>query len=291
MVFVRGQGSRSTLTQAVSIFNCPLSQESGIADNFQDLMFKGGVVQVIDSLLIPPANLTANLNPFNLTAFKGALYTANKLESYLDAANSIIFVPQSDAFQALGPAIANMTVQELGGVLDYHLAGQVAYSTELTNGTKFLTQQGGNITILYSGNNLYVNSAQVLTPNTKPPLRQRRYPRNRQRAEPARPRRATKPGNRITRPRFRIRIRVSTLPFTTAIPCTSSCPVTSSSVSGSGSATAGAGTKATSVAGLKSSSSSVSTSSGKVLAAAVARETGFHAAGLMVALGGAVMMI
>jgi len=251
-------------------------------------MFNGGVVQVIDSLLIPPANLTATLNPFNLTAFEGALYTANKLEGFMGAANSTIFVPNNDAFQNLGPAIGNMTVEELGGVLDYHLLpGQVVYSTGLTNCTKFLTQQGGNVTILHSGNNVYVNSAQLLDQNLLCANGVIHVIDNV--LNPQGPGAQPNPAIASQGPVFASASEVSTLPFTTAIPCTSSCPVTSSSVSGSGSATGGAGTKATSSAGSKSSS--VSTSSSKALAAAVARETGFHAAGLMVALGGAVMMI
>ena len=290
VVFVSGQGSRSTLTQAVSVYICPLfSWESGKADNFQDLIFNGGVVQVIDSLLIPPGNLTATLNPFNLTAFEGSLYTANKLESFLGTANSTIFAPSNDAFQSLGPAISNMTVEQLSSVLDYHLLPQVLYSTSLTNGTKFLTQQGENVTILHAGNNIYVNSAQLLNLDLICANGVIHVIDNV--LNPQGPGATPNPAIASQGPVFASASEVSTLPFTTAIPCTSSCPVTSSSVSGSGSksATGGAGTKATSLAG--SQSSSVSTSSSKALAVAVARETGFHAAGLMVALGGAVMMI
>ncbi|TVY71346.1 Fasciclin-like arabinogalactan protein, partial [Lachnellula suecica] len=144
VVFVSGQGSRSTLTQA-------------------DLAFNGGVVQVIDSLLIPPSNLTLTMNTFNITAMEGALFQADKFDEFSNMANVTIFAPQNDAFQDLGPAIANLTVEELASVMDYHLVPQVVYSTGLTNGTKFLTQQGENITILHDGNNLYINSAQLLT--------------------------------------------------------------------------------------------------------------------------------
>jgi hypothetical protein len=255
-------------------------------------MFNGGVVQVIDSLLIPPANLTATTNNFNITAFEGALYTANKLEEFADTANTTIFAPQNDAFQALGPAISNMTVEQLGAVLDYHLIpGQVIYSTGLTNGTKFLTKQGENITITHAGNSVYINSAQLLTSDILCANGVIHMIDNV--LNPQGPGAQPNPAIASQAPVFASASEISSLPFTTAIPCTSSCPVTSTSATGSGSgaasATGGSGSKATSTAGAKSSS--VSSSSSKALAAAMARETGFHAAGLMVALGGAVMMI
>ena len=179
-----------------------------------------------------------------------------------------------------------MTVQELATVMDYMLIpNDVVYSTGLTNGTKFVTQQGGNISVLHSGNNVYINSAQLLTSdiliangvlhvidnvlNWQGPGAQ---------PNPALPTQV---------PAFASASSVADLPFTSALPCTVSCPVPSSSSSGS--VTGGAGTKATSSAGSKSSS--FSTSSSKGVAPPMARETGFGAAGLMVALGGAVMMI
>lgn len=250
-------------------------------------MFNGGVVQVIDSLLIPPSNLTQTVTAFNLTSFEGALYTAGKLETASNTANTTIFAPQNDAFQALGPAIQNMTIEELGTVLDYHLIPQVVYSTGLTNGTKFLTVQGENITITHDGNNLYINSAQLLTADNLCANGVIHVIDNV--LNPQGPGAQPNPAIASQAPVFASASAVSSLPFTTAIPCTSSCPVTSTSATGSGSVTSsGSGTKATSVAGSKSTSS-VSTSSSKGVAAA--RETGFHAAGLMVALGGAVMMI
>jgi hypothetical protein len=71
---------------------------------------------------------------------------------------------------------------------------------------------------------------------------------------------------------------VTNLPFTSAIPCSTDCPVTNVPAS-----TGATGAKTTASASIKSSSS-------KAQAAIVARETGF-AAGLMVAIGGAAMLI
>jgi uncharacterized surface protein with fasciclin (FAS1) repeats len=262
VVFVSGQGSRSTLTQA-------------------DLTFSGGVVQVIDSLLIPPTNITETTQAFNLTSFEGALYAANKLPAASTAPNVTFFAPWNDGFQALGPAITSMTSDQLANIMDYHRLDQVVYSTGLTNGTKFVTNQGENLTILHSGNNVYVNSAQLLTTdiliangvihvidNVLNPQGSSAQPN---------------PAIASQAPVYASASEATNLPFTSALPCTVSCPVTthaSSSTTGAAAKTTGGAT-----------TTSFSSSSSKGHAAAMARETGFHAAGLMVALGGAVMLI
>ena len=261
VVFVSGQGSRSTLVQA-------------------DLSFTGGVVQIIDSLLIPPSTLTDTTTAFNLTSFQGALYAADKLPADSYTPNATFFAPWNEGFQNLGPAISSMTSGELATIMDYHLLDQVVYSTGLTNGTKFLTNQGENITILHSGNNVYINSAQLLQADILIANGVLHVIDNV--LNPQGPGAKPNPAIASQAPVYASASSVTNLPFTSAIPCTVSCPVTthpSSSVTSSGAkSTLGAQT-------------SVSSSSSKAQGAAIARETGFHAAGLMVALGGAVMLI
>ncbi|RDL36556.1 Uncharacterized protein BP5553_05908 [Venustampulla echinocandica] len=250
-----------------------------------DLKFNGGVVQVIDSLLIPPSNLTDTTNSFNLTAFEGALYATKKIENVTASKDITIFAPQNSAFQNLGPAISNMTIEQLSSVLDYHIiASGVSFSSNLKNGTKLTTRQGGNITVLHSGNNVYINSAQLLTSDILLSNGVLHVIGNV--LNPEGPGAQPNPQIESQAPVFASATPVENLPFTSAIPCTTSCPVTDAS-SGTGTATSGA-TKPTS-AGAKSSG--VHSSSSKALGAAMARETGFGTAGLMVALGGAVMMI
>ena len=92
-------------------------------------------------------------------------------------------------------------------------------------------------------------------------------------------------------PAFASASSVDYLPFTSALPCTTDCPVpTTSSSSASSLITSPPGGQATGVSA-SASTTKHSTSSSKALGAAMVRETGFGAAGLMVALGGAVLMI
>jgi len=265
VVFVSGLGRRSTLTQA-------------------DLSFNGGVVQVIDSLLIPPSNLPDTLNAFNLTSLEGALYASEKLPTFNTQPNITIFAPQDSAFQALGPAIANMTAEDLAKIIDYTVLPQTVYSTGLTNGTKFVTTGGESVTVIHSGNNVYINSAQLLTSDILIANGVLHVIDNV--LNPQGPDAKPNPALDTQVPAFASASAVDFLPFTSALPCTTACPVTSTSNS-LGSTATNAGPKATNTG----SSTTHSSSSSKGLGAAMARETGFGAAGLIVALGGAVMMI
>lgn len=269
VVFVSGQGSRSTLVQA-------------------DLKFTGGVVQVIDSLLIPPTNLTDTVNAFNYTSFEGAAYAAGRIESLTYTPNVTIFAPSDAGFQALGPAITDMTSEQLASIIDYMTLPNLVFSTGLTNDTKFMTKQGENITILHSGNNVYVNSAQLLTSDILIANGVLHVIDNV--LNPQGPGAQPNPDIADQAPVFASASFVNSLPFTASIPCTANCPVSTTSTSSGASSATGGSSSGTSKASVKATST-FSSSSSKGLAAAVARETGFGAAGLMVALGGAVLMI
>jgi transforming growth factor-beta-induced protein len=245
----------------------------------QDLKFDGGVVQIIDTLLIPPTNLTDTANAFNLTAFEGALYAAGIIDTALYTPNVTIFVSANEGFQALGPAITSMTSQELAKVLEYTILPQIVYSPGLTNNTKFVALNGENITIMHNGNNLYVNSAQLLTPDILIANGVMHVIDNV--LNPQGPNAQPNPQIGTQAPVFASASLATNLPFTNSIPCTVSCPVTTSSAassSGTGSVTGNA------------TFTSVFSSSSRAQAA-VARETGFGAAGLVAALGGALLMV
>jgi len=249
-------------------------------------MFTGGVVQVIDSLLIPPSNLTSTTQAFNYTSFEGAVYEANKVDTYSNAPNVTIFVPTNEAFQALGPAISTMTSDELAHVLDYTFLPSLIYSTSLINGTKFATLNGANLTVFRSGNNVYINSAQLLTSDILIANGVMHVIDNV--LNPAGPGAQPNPQIATQAPVFASATLVQDLPFTSALPCTVSCPV--SSTSGANSSGASSAQTTSRGASVKATNS-VSTHSSMAQAAAVARETGFGASGLIVALGGAVLMI
>jgi len=132
-----------------------------------DLNFTGGVIHVIDALLTLPSNISDSATAANLTALNGALNATNLTNTVNEAHDVTIFAPNNNAFQSIGSALTTMSMDELTGILAYHVisGSQVGYSSTLTNGTSLKTVQGGNVTIRVENGTIFVNSAKVLTPN------------------------------------------------------------------------------------------------------------------------------
>jgi transforming growth factor-beta-induced protein len=251
VALVGGQGSRSTLVQG-------------------DLPFTGGVVQIIDSLLVPPGNITVTSQEYNFTSFEGALYAADVLDKDSSTANLTIFAPQNAAWQALGSAITSMSSSDLAKIMNFHTLNEVIYSTSFKNNTEFTTAEGGKLTVSRTGNNaIFINSAQLLAPDILIGNGVLHVIDN-----VLNPSSSGMPVESLATqmPVFASASSVTNLPFTSNIPV----PTTS----------APAGPSKTSPL----LTTSVKSSSSKALAAAMARETGFKA-GLMVAIGGVAMLI
>lgn len=128
--------------------------------------FTGGIIHVIDNLLTIPMNISATAVAANLTSLAGALMNA-KLEMAVDSAKDItVFAPNNAAFQAIGSALPNMTMQQIANILEYHVVnGTVGYSSMLMNNTMLKTMNGANVTVTMVNGTTYVNSAKVLVPD------------------------------------------------------------------------------------------------------------------------------
>jgi len=268
VVFTSGAGSRATLVDG-------------------DIAFNGGLIQIVDTLMVPPERLepTTRVAYKDLTAFLAALYAADLVPTFADAANVTVFAPRNSAFQLLAGTLTNLSTEALARVLRYHIVpGQVLLSPQLTNGTNLTTacaDAAGKpvlARVLRAGNNAYVDRSQIIQPDiliangvihmvdgvlnpdapgvlpdpavgTQPPV----FPQTG----------ATSTGSRVA------------TPFVTALPCTVSCPVPTTSVNVTEQVTSTG-----SSASRSSSSSSVRTTTSSQGAAA--RQTGLVAvAGLL----------
>ncbi|KAI5850181.1 FAS1 domain-containing protein [Morchella snyderi] len=127
-----------------------------------DVTFDGGVIHVIDTVLTLPMNVSTTAIAANLTAAAGAL-TAADLVDTVDTAQSItIFVPNNEAFQAIGNLLPGLSNEALMNILTYHVVGSVEFSSDLSDDQELTTLQGGRLTIRTEDNRLYVNGAQVI---------------------------------------------------------------------------------------------------------------------------------
>lgn len=263
IIFTSGDGSRSTQLE-------------------QDILFSGGLLQMVDTVLVPPKRLehvARDIYP-NLRSFLGALYETDLAETFAEHQNVTIFAPWDTAFQLLAGTLGGMPKDELKNVMSYHvIPNQVLMSTDLvnaTNWTTLATDSSGSpakLTITAAGNNRYVDSAQLEQPDIllangvlhmiggvlNPTAVDTKLDPALATQAPAFPVSGdSSTGTRVT------------APFTTALPCTTNCPVPTTS-------TAGATSTATNGAA-QSTSTHQSSSSEGVGAALLPRCTGLSGA-------------
>ncbi|KAG4434553.1 hypothetical protein IFR05_009969 [Cadophora sp. M221] len=148
--------------ETASIFTGLLSDSNVTVANVN---FTGGVVHVIDKVLTVPQSASNTAGALNLTSLAGALTAANLVGTVDGLSDVTIFAPSNDAFQAIGSATANLSVEALSSILTYHVVqGTVGYSSILSN-TTLTTVNGGNVTISIIDGAVYVNSARVVVPD------------------------------------------------------------------------------------------------------------------------------
>lgn len=244
VVFTSGEGSRSTLMEP-------------------DITFTGGLVQMVDTLLVPPARLEPTARDYyqDLRAFLGALYAADLVPEFANTPNVTIFAPRNAAFQLLAGTLSALSDDALKRVLAYHLVpGQLVVSTDLKNGTNLTSAASDaagtpiDVHVVAAGNNRYIDSAQLLVPDILVANGVVHMIDNVLNPDAA----AVKPNPDIGTqpPVFALTGATATgsrvaVPFTTDLPCTQDCPVTTSAASGNATGEA----TATATSSLRSSSS------------------------------------
>ncbi|KAK1622097.1 fasciclin domain-containing protein [Colletotrichum phormii] len=212
-----------------------------------DIKFAGGLIQVVDNLMIPPARLKNTTDSFKLPAFLGALYAANLLPSVSEEKNVTIFAPRNEAFQRVAGSLNNLDKDALKKFLNYHVVpGRILASSDLKNGTNLTTLATEDIKVIRSGNNLFLNSAQIIQPDILVANGILHIIDNV--LNPDAPSMTPNPSAVTQAPAYP-ESSASGLPFTTAIPCTVSCPVTTTA-----SPTAAASTRS-STTGLRTTTS------------------------------------
>ncbi|KPI35499.1 Stabilin-2 [Cyphellophora attinorum] len=133
--------------------------------------FTNGYIHIIDRFLTLPANITDTAVQLGLRSAVGALQVAGLASAVDMLENVTCFIPQNEAFQAIGGTLATDSQMDLSRILEYHVVnGSVLYSTDIKNGTKVVSMNDLELTIsTYMDKNgtevIYVNSAKVVTPN------------------------------------------------------------------------------------------------------------------------------
>ncbi|KAF4982844.1 hypothetical protein FZEAL_1636 [Fusarium zealandicum] len=144
-------------------FYSGLRAESNVTE--ANLNFTGGVIHIINRVLTIPMNLTDTAIAANLSAAAGALIQADVVSDLVATQNITVFAPSNAAFAQIGSVVGDLSDDDLGGILAYHVInGTVGYSSMLENGT-LETAGGEDITISIIDGDVYVNEAKVIIPD------------------------------------------------------------------------------------------------------------------------------
>lgn len=134
------------------------------------------VIQIIDSLVIPPTSFPDTAERFStaieyygLDSFLGAFYATSNttLATLLNTTSDLaIFAPNNIGMEGVTPTITSLSNSSLDDLLAYHIVvnptGPI-FTTNFTNGTTLTTLQGSTLTLTFSSNSWFVNSARILT--------------------------------------------------------------------------------------------------------------------------------
>ncbi|KAH6605192.1 fasciclin domain-containing [Trichoderma cornu-damae] len=265
VVFTTSMGTRCTLVEG-------------------DIEFQGGLIQVVDNLLVPPTSIQNTSEAFNVPNFLGGLYAGKLLPKIAYEQNITVFAPVNSAYTSIGGSLQHLDAKAIARIMEYHIVpGQVLVSSVLANGSRLQTLAENpagtapeSLVIRQAGNNKYVNSAQIVQPdillaNGIMHLISGVLNPDANAAVPN-PTAATQaPVFPVTTVRN---------PFTSALPCTVSCPVTTTALN----------TTAEPTATSSSTSTSIFTSKSKGAAEALATAN-IRAAGAALGLLGAGMLL
>ncbi|KAJ4097332.1 hypothetical protein NW760_011006 [Fusarium oxysporum] len=129
-----------------------------------DIKFQGGLIQIVDSLLIPPSGIRQVLMASKVDSFLGGLFRAGLMPDLADRQDITVFAPRDQAMEMVGSALSGMSAKELAGVMGYHIVpGKVLVSTDLDNATSLTTLTGEEVHVRQIGNEKFVNSAKIIT--------------------------------------------------------------------------------------------------------------------------------
>lgn len=115
----------STVVKGVSSFLHLLQRTCWCS---QDITWNGGLIHKIDKVLTFP-QLTSTTAAFaRLVTLGTALEYSGLVQAVDETKDVTVFAPTNEAFQKLGPAAANLTVDQVTAILDYHGLSPVTYS-------------------------------------------------------------------------------------------------------------------------------------------------------------------
>ncbi|PQE17188.1 hypothetical protein CJF32_00009015 [Rutstroemia sp. NJR-2017a WRK4] len=166
VVQVALDGSKAVVTTGLKETSFTKQTEDTLTER-KDIMFNGGVMHIIDTVLTIPISPSMTAIDSKLTSLAGGLTNTNLVTAVDGLKDATIFAPSNEAFEKIGNTAAALPSAQLGQILQYHvLKGTVGYSPLLTSGLaneSFPTLTGAPLTVTAEDAKVFVNSAQVIT--------------------------------------------------------------------------------------------------------------------------------
>ncbi|KAK9700866.1 hypothetical protein K7432_011992, partial [Basidiobolus ranarum] len=129
-----------------------------------DLESSNGVIHIIDQVLLPPVKPSQTATSANLTALVDALTKASLAQTVDELKGATIFAPTNDAFTKANAGSLNTTA--LADILKYHVVTpSVKYSSDLKDGDKLTTVQGGVLNVKITDGSVTINGVKVVVAN------------------------------------------------------------------------------------------------------------------------------
>ncbi|KAF5019310.1 hypothetical protein F66182_8703 [Fusarium sp. NRRL 66182] len=144
------------------VFSSKLGNRATVINS--DIKFQGGLIQIVDSLLIPPSRIRQIMMSSKVESFLGGLFTSGIMPDLADREDITIFAPRDQAMEKVGVALSKLDAKELARVMGYHVVpGKVLVSSDLDNATSLETLAGEKIHVRQVGNEKFVNSAKIIS--------------------------------------------------------------------------------------------------------------------------------
>lgn len=158
-----GQNILITKQPDVVVFSTRLGSRATVINN--DIEFEGGLIQIVDSVLVPPSGLGDALTASQVQSFLGGLYDSKLMPALDDVKDITVFAPRDQAMEAIGGTLAKMDLSQLAEVMGYHVVrGKVLASSDLRNAKSLKTMsQGRRLQVRQIGNEMFVNSAKIIS--------------------------------------------------------------------------------------------------------------------------------
>lgn len=140
----------------------------------QDILARGGFIQVISRVLELPSSLIPSISQSNLGLFAAILNAGDLLSevespflvTVLRASDLTVFAPNTEqALKDMNSLMTGLNQTGRASAVGYHLVPKALYSGNLTDGMKLKTLAGQDLTVTVMEGEVYINSAKIITSN------------------------------------------------------------------------------------------------------------------------------